>query len=154
MSKLDKPDKRDFDSHYEYWDKVTHTGEEMSDEKLTEKRLLEKLDEWFETVSDYGEIEDEQAYTQIKEIVRAYYLMVNLESKDFAAGYEQGLFDSKIKQIQQKPTVTREQIEEIIIDIDKAVKATPINYLVSNDLRIATNVLSEWLKVHGIEVMK
>jgi len=55
---------------------------------------------------------------------------------------------------QQKPTVTRKQIEEIIIDIDKAVKATLINYLVSNDLKIATNVLSEWLKVHGIEVMK
>ena len=55
---------------------------------------------------------------------------------------------------QQKPTVTREQIRDIIIDIDKAVKATPINYLVSNDLKIATNVLSEWLKVHGIEVMK
>ena len=37
--------------------------------ELPSKKLLEKLDEWFETVADYGYREDSEAYQQIKMLI-------------------------------------------------------------------------------------
>jgi len=39
--------------------------------KMGKDKLIAKLDEWFETVSDYGEEEDGQAYLQIKQLIES-----------------------------------------------------------------------------------
>lgn len=36
---------------------------------MNKEELLEKLDKWFETVADYGEEEDKEAYQQIKALI-------------------------------------------------------------------------------------
>jgi hypothetical protein len=48
-------------------------------ERLAEEQLIAKLDEWFETVADYGEAEDEQAYTQLKELIQQKQTMTESE---------------------------------------------------------------------------
>ena len=40
--------------------------------KMGKDKLIAKLDEWFETVSDYGEEEDGQAYLQIKQLIESH----------------------------------------------------------------------------------
>lgn len=37
--------------------------------KLSKEKLLEKLDEWFETVADYGYREDSEAHQQIRKLI-------------------------------------------------------------------------------------
>ena len=37
--------------------------------ELSKEKLLEKLDEWFETVANYGYREDSEAYEQIKKLI-------------------------------------------------------------------------------------
>ena len=37
---------------------------------MKEEELLAKLDEWFETVADYGEDEDKQAYEEFKQLLQ------------------------------------------------------------------------------------
>ena len=53
---------------------------------------------------------------------------------------------------QQKPTVTKEEIRNVIMDMEQAIKKSPVDYLISNDLKIAIDFLANWLKSKGIEV--
>jgi len=61
--------------------------------------------------------EETQAYRQICNIIKSYFLMVNLKSPDFAAGYEQGLFDEKMNQLKtRKDICEHDWIETTVYD--------------------------------------
>ena len=54
--------------------------------------------------------------------------------------------------IQQKPTVTKEEIRDVIMGMEQAIKKPPVDYLISNDLKIAIDFLANWLKSKGLKV--
>jgi len=121
----------------------------MSDKKLTKEKLVDELEHAFShalfkaQVYKWRKPRIKRAYNQLKEIIEEHfeYIHAHMETHTHEG-------------TQQKPTVTREEIQNIILDIDKAIKEMPVNYLVSNDLKIATDVLAAWLKTHGVEVKK
>ena len=93
--------------------------------KLSKERLLY----WVKTKINIINIkegvvpteEETQAYRQICNLINAYFLIVNLKSPDYAAGYEQGLFDEKISQ--QKGKEDKEmQLKEALDHLDNIVE--------------------------------
>lgn len=97
----------------------------MSKDKLTQEKLITKLDEWFESVADYGEEEDEQAYKQIKKMIENYD-----EVQAFA-----------MEIIEGKPTITNTEIREL----STRLRDTSRQSLYETKLR-------RWLESKGMEV--
>lgn len=77
------------------------------------KELLEIIEIEIEALENYKHCFNEdwlneggekqlKAYQQIQEIIKTHFLIINLESPDYAAGYEQGLFDEKMNHLKEK----------------------------------------------------
>lgn len=65
--------------------------------------------------------EEVQAYRQICNLINSYFLIVNLKSPGYGAGYEQGLFDEKMNQ--QKGKEDKEmQLKEALDHLDNIVE--------------------------------
>lgn len=65
--------------------------------------------------------EETQAYRQLCNLINSYFLIVNLKSPNYVAGYEQGLFDEKMNQ--QKGKEDKEmQLKEALEYLDNIVE--------------------------------
>ena len=77
----------------------------------------------------------------------------SLSSRDFDNGAVLDEIREALKEReQQEPKVSRGEVRDAIIDMDKAIKEAPMNYLISDDLRLATDFLLKWLRSKGVEV--
>ena len=63
--------------------------------------------------------EETQAYRQICNLINSYFLIVNLKSPNYAAGYEQGIFDEKMNQQKRKEEKCEHDWFEITVHDEK-----------------------------------
>jgi len=121
--------------------------------KLTEGELVEKIMHWYSECNSqkiranivYEVLKEKQAYNQLVEIVKEHF-----KRKEFTKGYE-------IIQIQQKPTVTREDIYNfrmnlftISMEYGDELKEVEEEELEKREL----NCIQKWLESRGLEVLK
>ena len=152
----------------------------MNETKLTEEKLQAKLDEWFGTVADYGEVEDDQAYQQIKRMIENYeevqaFALEIIEGKqeksqsEYSTGYDcllnevksaiqkqRGSLDEQSKQLRallipQKPTVMIAEVKAVLEDLIKAHETYK-----KKDSAVRHDLLAfvHWLRGKGMEVVE
>jgi len=127
-------------------------GDKEGDEQLTKKELLnwigEKLDIYVAENKLFNGYFNAKCRNQIREIVEDY---PEKRAEVEALREDVDALQEELGE-QQKPRVTKEEIRDVIMGMEQAIKKPPVDYLISNDLKIAIDFLANWLKSKGLKV--